>query len=277
MATVLAYTSPALGHLNPLMPILLELAARGHRVHVRTLDSLVDLTRRQGLEAAPIDPRIDPVRHEHPDWGVSSPVAKLKRSAAMFTARAAYDGPDLLAAIEATHPDVLIVDTNSWGALTAAESQSLPWVHFAPYVPPLPSRGEPPFGPGLTPMAGPVGRLRDAALRPLVVGALERTFLPPLNAMRGDYGLPRVRHLEEFLLACPRMLITTAQPFDYPHPDWPEHVHRIGATPWEEPMSPPAWLAELEGPLTLVTTSSEYQADEALARTAVAGLADEPG
>jgi UDP:flavonoid glycosyltransferase YjiC (YdhE family) len=35
MARFLAYTSPARGHLYPITPTLLELAGRGHDVHVR--------------------------------------------------------------------------------------------------------------------------------------------------------------------------------------------------------------------------------------------------
>ena len=38
---ILAYTSPARGHLYPLVPILDELAGRGHRIAVRTLASEV--------------------------------------------------------------------------------------------------------------------------------------------------------------------------------------------------------------------------------------------
>jgi hypothetical protein len=46
MAGVLAYTSPARGHLFPLTPILDELSRRGHSVAVRTLASQVPLASR---------------------------------------------------------------------------------------------------------------------------------------------------------------------------------------------------------------------------------------
>ena len=46
MSTVLAYTSPAIGHLLPMVPLLLELKARGHYVHVRTLPAYVAHLRR---------------------------------------------------------------------------------------------------------------------------------------------------------------------------------------------------------------------------------------
>ena len=46
MATILAYTSPALGHLFPFSALLSELAGRGHQVHLRTLSTGVEMGRR---------------------------------------------------------------------------------------------------------------------------------------------------------------------------------------------------------------------------------------
>jgi UDP:flavonoid glycosyltransferase YjiC (YdhE family) len=37
MAVILAYGSPALGHLLPMGALLAELAGRGHQIHLRTL------------------------------------------------------------------------------------------------------------------------------------------------------------------------------------------------------------------------------------------------
>jgi UDP:flavonoid glycosyltransferase YjiC (YdhE family) len=39
MAVILAYGSPALGHLFPLAALLTELAERGHQVHLRTMST----------------------------------------------------------------------------------------------------------------------------------------------------------------------------------------------------------------------------------------------
>ena len=51
MSTILAYTSPAIGHLFPLTPLLLELRHRGHDVPVRTLGSHVGLMQDLGFTA----------------------------------------------------------------------------------------------------------------------------------------------------------------------------------------------------------------------------------
>jgi MGT family glycosyltransferase len=277
MTAVLAYTSPAMGHLYPMMPLLLELRDRGLDVHVRTLDTLVDQARAAGLSAERIDARLRPIADKHPDWAATNAKAALERSATMFAERAVLDGPDFRRAIEEVDPDLLIVDTNAWGALVVAEAQHRPWLHFSPYLVPLRSAGTPPFGPGLPRWDNPVGRVRDAVVGRLVFGAVERSIIPRINALRTPAGLAPVRSFDDLVLAAPLVAICSATPFDYPHPDWPSHVISIGAMTWEPPTAPPAWLADLPDPLTLVTTSSEYQADEALARVAVAALASEPG
>ena len=50
----------------------------------------------------------------------------------------------------------------------------------------------------------------------------------------------------------------------------------IGASAWEPPAEAPAWLDTIDRPLVLVTTSSEFQDDGVLVRTALEALADEP-
>ena len=50
----------------------------------------------------------------------------------------------------------------------------------------------------------------------------------------------------------------------------------VGAQLWDPPATAPAWLVEPGDPRVLVTTSTDYQADEQLARVAVAALRDEP-
>ena len=59
MATILAYTSPALGHLLPMSALLSELLRRGHIVHVRTLSAGFELGQRLGFITDALDPRID--------------------------------------------------------------------------------------------------------------------------------------------------------------------------------------------------------------------------
>jgi MGT family glycosyltransferase len=272
MARVLAYTSPARGHLFPLTPILDELRARGHAVAVRTLASEVGLMERRGFSAAAIDPRVEAV--EHDDWRARTPQGALRRAVRTFCARAEHDAPDLRSAIDAEQPDALLVDVQSWGALAAAEAWGGPWASFCPYPLPLPSRDAPPFGPGLPPARSAAGRLRDRALRPLVFGTLERTVVAELNGVRAGLGLGEVDATTMFTRP-PLLLYMTAEPFEYPRSDWPGSVRLVGPCAWDPPADPPAWLDDVRRPLVVVTTSSEFQDDGRLVRTALEALADE--
>lgn len=273
MARILAYTSPARGHLFPLTPILDELHARRHHVALRTLASEVPLMRSRGFDAAPIGEGIEAI--EHDDWRFRNPRKALAASVDVFCARAEQDAPDLEDAIAAERPDFVVVDANCWGALSAAEKWGGPWAAFCPYPLPLRSRDVPPFGPGLPPARGPFGRLRDRLLRPLVFGTIEKAILPRLNPLRAERGLPAVAHADELFRKPPVLLYMTAEPFEYPRSDWPDNVLMIGPCAWEPPSEPP-WLSAISRPIVLVTTSSEFQDDGRLVRTALEALADEP-
>lgn len=274
MARVLAYTSPARGDIYPLVPILDELLRRGHEVHARTLAAEVERLAARGFTAAPIDERIEAIRHD--DWKAKGARAALAAGTAVFVARAPLDASDLRDAIETVDPDVLILDINPWGAMAVAEASGRPWAAIAPFPLPISSPDVPPFGPGLAPARGPLGRLRDAVVRPLVIGAVERAILPRLNAVRAtiDAGLPPIRTADD-LYARPTILISlTAEPFEYRRRSWPSNVRLVGPCPWEPEMPPPAWLDSVTEPIVLVATSSEYQADAILAQTAFDALVD---
>ena len=270
---ILAYTTPARGHLYPLVPILDELAERGHRIAIRTLASEVGLMADRGFEAAPIDPAIEALKHD--DYLARTPPAKLKRGMAIFGARSSHEVTDLRHAIDEHQPDALLIDCMAWGASAEAEQGARPWAQWFPYPLPLSSRDAPPFGPGLAPAGGALGRIRDALLRPLLSGAMNRASLPALNATRASIGAQPFKTAEEMFNVAPLLLYMTAEPFEYPRSDWPAAVRMVGPCCWEPPSEPPPWLNEITRPLVIVTTSSEFQDDGRLVRTALDALADE--
>jgi len=272
MARILVYTSPARGHLFPMMALMLELTARGHEVSVRTLASDVDLVRDHGVAAAAVDPRVEAIAGD--DWKTTNPREALKSAVRMFTERAQFDGEDLRAAIAQEKPDALVVDVNSWGAMTEAEAWGGPWAALFPYPMPLDSVDAPPFGPGLRPARSVLGRARDKLLRPVIVGTMEKIMTPGMNELRAARGLAPLRGVNDLFGAPPLTLYTTAEPFEYHRRDLPANVLMVGPLEWEPPSPPPAWLADVEAPLVLVTTSTDYQADTALVRTALEALAD---
>ena len=272
MARYLVYTSPARGHLYPIVPTLEELRRRGHEVVLRTLSSEVGLLRNLGFEVEAIDPAIE--REEHTDWRARTPIGALRDNLHVFLKRARHDGPDLRRAIEGERPEALLVDVNAWGAMAVAESSGMPWATWSPYFLPIPSRDAPPFGLGLPPSRGALGRLRDRLLSPLLFGIYNRQA-PELDAVRAQLGAPPVRRIERAMLRAPLLLYMTAEPFEYPRSDWPPSVRMVGPGIWDPPAKSPAWLEELERPLVLVTCSTEFQNDGKLAQAALDALAGE--
>ena len=245
MSRVLIYTSPAKGHLTPVRTAAIELAGRGHTVHVRTLAGEVEGIQALGMEASAIDPRIED--REMDDWKATNTMAALKRGLQTFADRAPYEIEDLRSAISAFSPDSLVVDTNTWGAQAAAEVSALPWAVFQPYFTPLPAAGVPPFGPGLPRMTGPLGRLRDGLLGKAIVGKLTSLMLPSVNDVRSSLGLPPVESLSDALTRAPLVLYFTVPEIDYPRDEWPPSYRFVGPGAAED-AQPPQWLDEVDRP-----------------------------
>jgi UDP:flavonoid glycosyltransferase YjiC (YdhE family) len=279
---VLAYTSPARGHLYPIVPIVQELRSRGHELALRTLASQVELMCALGIDAAPISERVEAV--ELDDYRARTVPAKGRRALATFAARAEHEAPDLARAIVDHDPEMLVIDVNCWGAATVAEASGRPWAMYSPYLLMLPSRDAPAYGPGLAPPGGPLGRARDVLLRRLGNVGFDRAVMPALGALRAQHGLCGLDHFTDLLEQPPLLLALTAEGFEYPRGDWPANVRLVGPMNWDPPLPPPlpsphpappqrpAWLAEMSDPLVLVTCSTELQRDTRLIRVALDAL-----
>jgi MGT family glycosyltransferase len=274
MATFLAYTAPAAGHLFPMVPGLLALQERGHDVHVMTAPDLVAGARAAGLDATGVDPRIldVPIR----DYEARRDVDRLRKGLQDMMARGPLERADLERAIAELEPDALLIDVNPHGAAVGAAASGLPWGSSLPSLLPLPGRGIPPYGLGMRPMRGPAGRARDVVLSKVVEKLYARAMLPGVNALRAGSGLPALRSPIQHVLAADRVLVLTGDPLEYPRVDVPPNVRFVGAQLWDPPAATPAWLLEPGDPWVLVTTSTDYQRDEALAVAAVEALRDEP-
>lgn len=273
MAHILIYTSPARGHLYPVLGPGTELAERGHEVTVVTLSSETAMIRDLGLKAESIAEEVE--ARELDDYKGRNTKEALDLSLATFRDRAPFDFADLQSAIKIHNPDGLIVDNNSWGGLTAAEASGLPWCSFQPYFTPIPSKDAPPFGPGFALATGPIGKLRDRVLSPVVMKMLGAKTLPMVNDLRAEVGLDPLSTMTEFLTRPPRTLYFTAEPLEYPRSDWPASYKMIGPATWSPPSQTPTWLDEIDQPIILVTCSTERLADRAILESALKGLADE--
>ncbi|WP_424535075.1 nucleotide disphospho-sugar-binding domain-containing protein [Sphaerisporangium viridialbum] len=273
MTGFLFYLTPQTGHVFPLVPTWQELIRRGHRVAVRCQPQHVGLLGGLGLAAGPVAPAI--VAREQDDWKARNPIEAGRMSMRTFLDRGVLEVADLRQALAAESPDVVVVDALCWGAGAAAEASGLPWAWVAPWPIGIASRDLPPPGLGLAPRAGLLGTLRDAAVG-LVAHRFWRPVLAELNGLRGSLGLPAVADMTELWSArAPLTVMYVSAPLEYPRSDWPSTVALVGPGVWSPPASPPDWLAEVTAPLILVSCSTERQADDVLATTALQAFADQ--
>jgi MGT family glycosyltransferase len=269
---VLVYTSPARGHLYPIVDTALALARLGHSLSIRTLANEMGVVEAVGLRAAPIDPRIEALSLT--DWQASTPIGSISQAFGVFVARAAIEVEDVRRAVDEERPDCLLIDTNCWGAQAAAQKSGVPWATWHPFPLPVPSVDAPPFGPGLRPATGPLGRIRDRILRPLL-NLPKAKALRALNTLRANVGVPELTRMSDIYRQPPLIFLQSAEPFEYARRDWPANVALVGPGLWSPDAAPPSWLASTTKPIVLVTCSSEYQDDGRILAAAIEAFADD--
>lgn len=269
---LLAYTTPARGHLYPIVPILQELRSRGHEVALRTLASQVPLMRRLGFEAEAVADTVAEV--ELDDYRARTIAGRSRRTLETFLARAEHEVGDMAEAIQRHRPDALLIDCLAWGAAAVAEASGMPWAQFAPFPIPLRSTGSPPRGLGLAPAAGFPGRMRDAAIWPAQSAVMNMQLRGRLNRIRRRAGAPCLRSAIDVFVGAPLVLYMSAEPFEFPRETWPAWLRMIGPCAWDPPSDTSQPVAPGGRPIVLVSTSSEHQRDKRLVRVAFEALAD---
>ncbi|HUR86266.1 MAG TPA: glycosyltransferase [Solirubrobacteraceae bacterium] len=147
------------------------------------------------------------------------------------------------------------------GSQIAAEARGLPYAVLVPNLWGEPGTGLPPFGPGLQPAGGALGRSRDAMM--IRVGRkMWNKGLPELNGLRRAYGLGPVAGVFEQFHHAERLLVLSAQAFDFPADRMPANLRYAGPVlddpTWVEPWSAPAG----DDPLVLVALSTTFQDHE---------------
>ncbi len=276
MSSFLMTTWAGAGNTPPMASLARALIGRGHAVTV-----LADELLRRDFEA--LGASFTPwCRVEHRtshgrdgdiprDWEPDSPADQIVRLRDHVTVGPApAHAADTAEAIERLRPDVLLCEQLLLGPLVAAEAAGVPAVLLNPTVDVLPAPGRPPFGFGLMPAATPEEHQRD---RHLAAAATEMWdgALPTLNEARTEHGLGPLEHtMDQGRIAC-RVLVMTSAAFDFPG-DVPPIVRYVGPrlddAIWadDEP-----WEAPGDGPLVLVSLSSDYQDQvDALQRIATA-------
>lgn len=242
-----------------------RLVERGHRTTVITEDSTIDEVRATGADIrrwlhAPNRqdrrPEHDPAR----DWECKYPWQLVDRLArTLLVDPAVRYAQDVSDAIARCRPDVVICSMFCLGGMVAAEAAGVPFVVLFPNVYVLPADGLPPFGMGLRPARGPLGRCRDLVLNRLSERLWDRAGLDRLNALRSHHGLAPVAHLLDQVRSARRQLVLTSPEFDFPA-TLPAGVRYVGPV-----LDDPVWAKTRwtpppgDDPLVLVAMSSTFQ------------------
>ncbi|WP_448623718.1 glycosyltransferase [Geodermatophilus sp. URMC 64] len=277
---VLVAAMPFAGHVAPMAAVAAELARRGHDVVAYTGRKYGPRFADVGATWLPWEQAPD---FDESDLAATFPAVTHGRGPRAVTANvehvflrtAAGQARDILAAGPF---DLLVSDQLAGGSALAGEASGTPWASVALVPLGLPSRDLPPFGLGLRPGRGPLGRVRDAALRRIAALALGRRLDAVAAEVRASLDLPpaRVPALEAFY--SPQLVLAHGVPeLEFPRSDLPPQVHFVGQLappPAGRPLPP--WWSSLDGDRPLVhVTQGTYDVDPAdLLLPALEGLAD---
>jgi MGT family glycosyltransferase len=253
------------GNVPPELSAARQLLARGHTVTVIAEDSVMADVLATGAEMirwlhAPNRkdrrPENDPAR----DWECKYPWQLVERIAKTLIIGPAADyARDVSDAIDRCRPDVVVCSMFCVGGMVAAEAAGISFVALFANVYPLPADGLPPFGTGLRPARGPLGRYRDRVLNRVTEYLWDASGLSQLNALRRRYGLAPVSHTLDQLRSARRQLVQTSADFDFP---WtlPVNVQYVGPVLDDPVWAQAAWIPPAgDAPLVLVAMSSTFQ------------------
>jgi MGT family glycosyltransferase len=245
------------GTVPPELGVARRLVGRGHQVTVLADQSMADQVRRTEAAFLPWASSAGEFR----DWALRGPL-RLARGTVdhMMVGPAPSQAADTAAAIEAIRPDLVVTSSFAIGAMIAAEARRLPFDVLISNAYPLPAKGMPPFGMGLSPARGPLGRLRDRTMRTASIRLIDRYALPRVNALRAEHGLEPVAMTWGQMQRARRQLVLTSAAFDFPAV-LPENARYVGPI-----LDDPAWAADEDwappagdAPLVLVAMSSTFQ------------------
>lgn len=273
MSSYLITCTPAHGHVVPLLQIARHLLSRGHDVCFLTSNRYAERVQAAGARFIALPPEAD-VDLDDADGAFPERVGLTGPAALRFDISNLFVRPGAaqLAAVRAelaAHPvDAILTEPLFIGG---ALLQLLPERERPPVVVlgifPLGARSKDtaPFGLGVTPMPGPVGRLRNAALRALAERAIFGGVQREADAVaRREVG----RDLGGFVLDWAGRADTyvqfTVPDFEYPRVDLPPTVHFAGPLPTSPSEAAlPSWWSDLDGsrPVVHVTQGTIANSD----------------
>lgn len=285
MARILVATIPVAGHVGPFVPVVRMLKAAGHQVTWYTGKKFAKAPQSAEVEHAPYQKAI-----EFDDANFDATFAGRESLKGLdqlrfdmkhiFIDSAPGQLADLRELAAKVQPDLVLCDPGMIGAILLSEETKVPCgvLGILPLI--VSSSDAAPFGLGLPPANGFVGRLRNGLLNFLVqrvlFGAVQKHWLQ----MRTRVGMAATGWWMDAAFERIAFWIQPTVPsFEYPRRDLPSTVHFTGLVPSEAPAGledPPFW-SELDGskPIVHVTQGTLANLEPRLFRPAIEALANE--
>ncbi|XVU27165.1 glycosyltransferase [Actinoplanes sp. CA-054009] len=224
---------PADGHVRPVLAVARGLMETGWHVRLLTGAAYRDEVTAAGATFVPL-----------PDVPPGAPLAGLKdldRAIREFVVEpAAVQAEALTAALDDQRADLVLADNLFLGA-AVAEPRGVPYAVLGVMPLALPSAGTAPFGLGLTPWPGPLGRARNRLLDRLAARILLRGAHADLDRLLRRLGAPGLDgQLFTSVLRRPGLLAQcTVASFEYPRADAPGNLLFIGPPEHARPSADP--------------------------------------
>ncbi|MEU1971429.1 nucleotide disphospho-sugar-binding domain-containing protein [Microbacterium sp. NPDC019599] len=287
MSSIIIATVPIHGHVGPLLPVARYFVERGDEVRFITgsrFAAVVEATGARHIALPPdaeFDDRQDPDEMFPERAGLSGSKAIAFDIEHLFVQPGRGQFETLMAAHGETPAAAILTDTAFVGgafALGYPVGKRPPLIVCGVVPLPIASRDTAPYGMGLTPLRGPVGRLRN---RLLAAAAARSVFPAAQRAASAINSEIHGRPLPFPVLDWPRHAEAIAQftvaEFEYPRSDAPGTLHFVGPmTGAPADIALPEWWSDLDGskPVVHVTQGTIANHDYAqIIGPALEGLA----
>ncbi len=285
MARFLVGSTPLMGHVVPVEPIVAALGERGHEVRWYTGKRFRQHVEDTGasfeeMRLAP-DLSESPLNEQFPERAGLTGLNHLK-----FDIKHLFGDPsvgyvhDLQEILRSFPADVLLTDAPFVAGRWLHEIGGLSWAVINPFAVSFRSRDVPPFGLGMKPPASRFGRVEIALLNAIAKRYLYRDTTEHLNRLRRRLGLPADDDVFWDHIVSPYLFLQGSyRGLEYPRSDLPPQFHHVGplVTQSTPPFNPPDWWPEVQFGTTVihVTQGTLSNDPEQLLMPAIRALADE--
>lgn len=286
MSSYLLTCTPAHGHVSALLQVARHLVSRGDEVRFLTGARYADAVHGTGAQFVPLPEEAD-IDLDEPDAafperaGLTGPAALRFDMSRLFIRPGEAQLAAVRAELTAAPVDVVITEPLFMGCALLQRTpaaQRPPVVALGIFPLGVRSIDTAPFGLGVAPMPGPIGRLRNALLRAVAERAIFGGVQREAEAMtQRSVG----RGLGGFVLdwagGADAYVQFTVPEFEYPRRDLPDTVRFAGPLPTTTAdVALPSWWTDLDGsrPVVHVTQGTIANADVGqLIRPTIAALA----